>query len=65
MDYKLLYHTLFNACTDALEDIAAQNFGLARARLIAAQQQTEDLYMTQGEVFHIPGEDTLPQAADI
>ena len=57
MDYKALYHLLFNACTDALEELDAQNFGLARTRLIAAQQQAEDLYVTH--------EDVLPQAADL
>ena len=49
MNYEPLYHLLFNACTDALEELDAQNFGSARARLIAAQQQAEESYMTQEE----------------
>lgn len=57
MDYKALYHLLFNACTDALEELDAQNFGLARARLIAAQQEAEDFYVTH--------EDSLVQATDL
>ena len=29
VDYKPLYHKLFNACTDALNDMEKQNFGQA------------------------------------
>lgn len=45
MDYQKAYSLLFNAITDALEDMTAQNFSLAAQRSIAAQQQTEELYM--------------------
>ena len=44
-DYQKMYTTLFNAITDALEDIQKQNIGLAQDRLIAAQQQTEEFYI--------------------
>ena len=44
-DYQKMYTTLFNAITDALEEIQKQNIGLAQDRLITAQQQTEDIYI--------------------
>ena len=44
-DYTKLYHLLFNAITDALEQIDAQNFGSAKA-LISAQQKAEEIYIT-------------------
>ena len=45
MDYKKLYFHLFNAATDAIEAIEKQNYGQASAILIAAQQETEEMYM--------------------
>ena len=45
MDYKPLYLLLFNAATDALEQLDAQNYGDARDILIAAQQKAEELYI--------------------
>ena len=44
-DYQKMYTTLFNAITDALEEIQKQNIGLAQEHLIAAQQQAEDIYI--------------------
>ena len=44
-DYQKMYTTLFNAITDALEDMQKQNIGLAQDRLIAAQQLAEDIYI--------------------
>ena len=49
VDYEQLYHLLFNAVTDALEDIGAGNPGLAAERLKAAQQAAEELYLRAGE----------------
>ena len=49
MDYQPLYHKLFNACTDALEAMEAQNFGQAKGILIAAQQEAEELFIDQEE----------------
>jgi len=49
MDYAKLYHILFNAITDALEELEKQNYGMVRERLIAAQQKTEDLYIESEE----------------
>lgn len=46
MDYEKLYHLLFNAITDALEQMEQQNYGSAKDLLIAAQQTAEDIYIT-------------------
>ena len=43
--YEKMYFTLFNAVTDALEAMEAQNFGQAKDLLIAAQQRCEELYL--------------------
>ena len=45
-DYEKMYHSLFNAITDALEQIEQQNFGSAKDLLIAAQQKAEEIYIT-------------------
>ena len=45
-NYEKMYSTLFNAITDALEQIEQQNFGSAKDLLIAAQQKAEGLYIT-------------------
>ena len=45
-NYEKMYSTLFNAITDALEQIEQQNFGSAKDLLIAAQQQAEEIYTT-------------------
>lgn len=44
-DYQKMYSALFNAITDALEQLQAQNIGLARELLMAAQLKTEELYI--------------------
>ena len=45
VDYKTLYALLFNAMTDALEQIDARNYGEASETLIAAQRKAEDIYI--------------------
>ena len=45
-DYKAMYLLLFNAITDALEQMNAQNFGSAKETLISAQQKAEEIYIT-------------------
>ena len=45
-DYAKLYHLLFNAITDALEQMNAQNFGSAKEALVFAQQKAEEIYIT-------------------
>ena len=46
MNYEKLYHLLFNAITDALEQMEQQNYGTAKETLIAAQQEAEEIYMS-------------------
>ena len=45
-EYKKMYLHLFNAITDALEQMEKQNYGTAKETLIAAQQQAEEIYIT-------------------
>ena len=47
--YKVMYLQLFNAVTDCLEALTAQNFGQAKEILIQAQQDAEEYYMEHGE----------------
>lgn len=44
-DYQALYFKLFGAVADALEYIEEDNYGLARQRLITAQQEAEEQYI--------------------
>ena len=45
MNYEKMYHLLFNAITDALEQMEKQNLGSATDLLTTAQQKTEEIYM--------------------
>ena len=45
-DYAKLYHLLFSAITDALEQMNAQNFGSVKETLVSTQQKAEGLYIT-------------------
>ena len=47
--YRKMYYTLFNAITDALSAMEQQNYGQARELLIAAQQQSEEIFMDSDE----------------
>ena len=47
--YKVMYLQLFNAVTDSIEALAAQNFGQAKEILIKAQQDVEEYYLEHGE----------------
>lgn len=54
MNYEKMYHLLFNAITDALEQMEKQNLGSAKDLLTTAQQKTEEIYigirqLTRGE----------------
>ncbi len=51
--YKKMYFTLFNAFTDAMEQMEAHQFDLALLTLERAQKDAEELYMEEGE----PGPD--------
>ena len=44
--YKELYYKLFAATADAVEDIEQANYGKALQRLIAAQQEAEERYVS-------------------
>ena len=48
-DYQKMYTTLFNAVTDAIKSIQDGNFGIAKDTLITAQQDTEELYISDEE----------------
>ena len=48
-DYQKMYTTLFNAITDAIKSIQDCNFGIAKDTLIKAQQDTEELYISDEE----------------
>ena len=45
MNYEKMNHLLFNAITDALEQMEKQNLGSAKDLLTTAQQKTEEIYM--------------------
>ena len=45
-DYEKMYHLLFNAITDALTQLEAQNYGDVKDALIFAQQKAEEIYIT-------------------
>ena len=45
MNYEKMYHLLFNAITDALEQMEKQILGSAKDLLTTAQQKTEEIYM--------------------
>ncbi|MBP3493034.1 MAG: hypothetical protein J6J83_00305 [Oscillospiraceae bacterium] len=47
--YQKMYCRLFNAVTDALEELERQNYGQAKERLILAQQECEELYLQETE----------------
>ncbi len=47
--YQKMYNTLFNAVTDAIENLQKNNIGLALNTLIKAQQDTEEVYVRAGE----------------
>ena len=43
--YKKMYSTLFNAVTDALEDMYQQDFAHAGLRLQLAQREVEEMFL--------------------
>ena len=48
-NFPKYYTMLFNAVTDAIEDIDQKNYGAARARRVKAQQDAEDAYLDAEE----------------
>lgn len=47
--YQKPYYTLFNAVTDAVAAMEAQNFGQARQMLVQAQQDCEEWFLSHPE----------------
>ena len=47
LNYEALYFKLFAAIADALEHMEGDNYGLARERLISAQQEAEEQYIAE------------------
>ena len=47
--YKELYFSLFNAVTDAIEELDARNYGKARMLLVRGQVDAEEQYMDAAE----------------
>ena len=45
LDYQKMYTHLFNEISDALDDMARQNYGIARDRLMRAQLYAEEMYV--------------------
>ena len=48
-DYQKMYSLMFNAATDALRAMEKWNLGHARELLVCAQQQAEEMYLSEGE----------------
>ena len=46
-DYKKLYFMLFAAMADAVENLEQENYGAAKQRLISAQQEAEEEYLSE------------------
>lgn len=49
MNYQRLYTHLFNALTDAVEQLENHNCDRAKDILIRAQQETEEMYLDAEE----------------
>ncbi len=47
--YSKMYARMFNAVTDALQELENQNYGVARQLLMQAQFDCEEIYMQEGE----------------
>lgn len=46
-DYKTMYLHLFNRVSDAVNALEAMNYGQAKELLMRAQQEAEELYLTE------------------
>ena len=46
-NYKALYFQLFAAIADAVEDLEQENYGIAKQRLVCAQQEAEEAYLEE------------------
>ncbi|MBR2028661.1 MAG: hypothetical protein IKA10_06725 [Oscillospiraceae bacterium] len=48
-DYKKMYLTMFNAATDAANELVRFNIGRASEILISAQEKCEDIFVDSAE----------------
>ena len=65
MDYAEMYFHLFNAITDAIEEIDRDKPLAARRLLVAAQQTTEEQYMDYvDDVLSEPSKDPIIRALE-
>ena len=55
--YRKMYTTLYNAVTDALEDLADADYAGAAERLRKAQRETEELFVLWEEADSRASED--------
>lgn len=46
-DYRMMYYILFNAITNAIKAQAESDYGLAMKILIKAQQNAEEIFITE------------------
>lgn len=56
--YEKMYYHLFNAVTDALEDLEERNYGWAEKVLKVAQQEGEEFYLEHCQQEENPLTDT-------
>ena len=49
INYQKLYTALFNSLTDAIDEMDAYNFGSAKKILMKAQQDAEQMYLSQSD----------------
>ena len=48
-DYKKMYLTMFNAVTDATDELDKLNIGNAKSILTAAQEKCEEMFLDCGD----------------
>ena len=51
--YQNMYTTLFNAVTDALELLENHDFEAAHLRIMAAQRETEEQYISAEHIIPV------------
>ncbi len=49
LDFEKLYHIMFNAATDAVNELDGGNTGKARETLVDAQRLAEETYIMQAD----------------
>jgi hypothetical protein len=54
VNYEALYKALFNGLTDAIWALEREDYGSARLTLIKAQQEAEELFISDEEFDLLP-----------